>query len=159
MVNVKVSRVLHGDPERIWDLINAVDRFKEWMPGVIEAKIKGRRKKGVGRQQILTTETKLGKGKSLLQVVAWEPPKKVTWQHLSDIIDGKEFTPAREIKTTLSITNIDGKVTLRMVGSWIPNGISGKLMNRMMKHTVSTTFDQALDNLEKLIARNGAAHA
>ncbi len=156
MVNVKVSRVIDGDPKQIWDLINKVERFPEWMPGITEARVttKSKNKKtGLGRQQLLKTDMTLGKGETLQQVIAWEPPNKVTWQHLKDVIDGKEFTHADEIKTTLSITNNDGEITFRMIGSWKPVGISGRLMKRMMKQTVTKNFEQALKNLEKIIKK------
>lgn len=154
MVNVKTSRVIKGDPERLWELINDVERFPEWMPGVTEAHVKPatrRKKTGLGRQQVVKTDMDLlGHGESLQEVIAWEPPHKVTWQHLKDVIDGEQVDYAREIRTTLTITNVDGEVTFRMIGSWEPNGISGRLMNRMMKRMVSRNFEKALDNLERL---------
>ena len=45
MVNVKVSRVINGDPKKIWDLINQVERFPEWMPGITEARVTSETKK------------------------------------------------------------------------------------------------------------------
>lgn len=156
MVNVKVSRVINGDPQKIWDLINQVERFPEWIPGVTEARITSKpnnKKTGLGRQQLLKTDINLGKGETLQQVIAWEPPNKITWQHLKDVIGGKEVTHAKEIKTTLTISNNQGEVTFRMVGSWEPAGISGRLMKRMMKRTVGKNFEQALKNLEKIIKK------
>lgn len=88
------------------------------------------------------------------EVIVWDPPNRITWQHLQDKVDGKEFKHAKEIKTTLSITNSNGEVTFRMVGSWAPVGISGKLMTRMMKRTVAKKFDEALQNLEKLLKKD-----
>ena len=155
MVNVKKSRVIKGDAQKIWDLINQVERFPEWMPGVIDAKVTNSQTQGecgIGRRQILKTDTKLGKGETLQEVIVWNPPEKITWQHLKDVINGNEFDYAKGIKTTLSITNHDGKVTFRMVGSWEPVGIAGRLMNRVLKKTVARNFDQALRNLEKIIA-------
>ncbi len=151
MVNVKVSRIIKGESEKIWDFINQVERFPDWMPGVVAAKTKGPIKSGIGRQQILKTSTELGDGETLQEVVVWEPPTKITWQHLHDVMNGKNFSQAKEIKTTLSITNINGHVTFRMIGSWQPDGISGKLLNRIMKRTVTKNFEQALLNLEQLL--------
>ncbi|MFQ5652903.1 MAG: type II toxin-antitoxin system RatA family toxin [bacterium] len=158
MVNVKTSRVIKAEPEIIWKLINEVERFPEWMPGVVEARVKCKPKKknsGLGRQQILKTDMVLGKGESLQEVIAWEPPNKITWQHLRDVIDGNEFDYAKEIRTTLTITNVGGEVTFRMIGSWEPVGISGRLMNRTMKRMVTKNFEQALENLEKIIRQEG----
>ena len=152
MFNVKVSRIIECDPEKVWELINQVERFPEWMPGVVDARLKSQsRKKGVGRKQIIITHTDLGKAESLQEVIAWEPPHRITWQHLRDKLDGKEFTHAKEIRTTLSITNIDGEITLRMVGSWLPVGVSRRLMNRVMKRTMTRNFEKALENLQGLL--------
>ncbi len=159
MLNVKVSRVINGDPKKIWDLVNQVERFPEWMPGITEARVTTKpknKKTGLGRQQLLKTDINLGKGETLQQVIAWEPPNKITWQHLKDVIDGKEFNHAKEIKTTLSITNSEGEITFRMVGSWQPVGVSGQLLSRMMKRTVTKNFKQALKNLEKIIKKEHA---
>lgn len=159
MVNVKVSRMINGDPEKIWDFINQVERFPEWMPGITEARVTAKpknKKTGLGRQQLLKTDINLGKGETLQQVIAWEPPNKITWQHLKDVIDGKEFTHADEIKTTLSITNCEGEITFRMIGSWQPVGISGRLMKRRLKQTMTKNFNQALKNLEKIIKKEHA---
>jgi len=156
MVNVKRSRVIRGDPQKIWELISRVERYPEWMPGVIEAQLEGQPKSaktGLGRRQILRTDMEIGQAETLQEVIAWEPPNKITWQHLRDVIDGKEVKYAREIKTTLSVTINNGEVTFRMVGSWQPVGISGQLMNRLMKRMVTRNFEKALDNLEKLITR------
>ncbi len=156
MVNVKRSRVIKGDPQKIWELISRVERYPEWMPGVIEAQVKAQPKSaktGLGRRQLIRTDMEIGQAETLQEVIAWEPPNKITWQHLRDVIDGKEVKYAREIKTTLSVTNNNGEVTFRMVGSWQPVGISGQLMNRLMKRMVTRNFEKALDNLEKLITR------
>jgi len=155
MVNVKTSRTIKGDPEKIWEIINQVERFPEWMPDVIEAKVitnSKDKKSQIGRQQVLKTEMPVGTAESLQEVISWEPPYRVTWEHVKDVVDGKEFKHAREIRTTLSVTNHNGKVTFRMVGSWVPVGVSGKLMTRMMKRAVSKNFEQALKNLETLVA-------
>lgn len=154
MVNIKRSRVIQGDPEKLWQLINDVERYPEWLPGVVEAWVVKLPKNGeshIGRQQLLKSKTDFGLAETLQEVIAWDPPNKVTWQHLRDTLEGKEFTHAREIKTTLSVTNNGGEITFRLVGSWRPVGISGKLMNRMMKRTVAQNFEQALDNLQKLM--------
>jgi uncharacterized protein YndB with AHSA1/START domain len=156
MVNVKRSRVIKGDPQKIWELISRVERYPEWMPGVIAAQVEAQPKNaktGLGRRQLLRTDMEIGEAETLQEVIAWEPPNKITWQHLRDVIDGKEVKYAREIKTTLSVTNNNGEVTFRMVGSWQPVGISGQLMNRLMKRMVARNFEKALDNLEKLITR------
>lgn len=156
MVNVKRKRVIKGDPKRIWELINQVERYPEWMPGVVEANVTSEprtKKSHLGRKQLLKTNMKFGKGKSLQEVIAWDPPNKITWQHLKDVVDGKEFSQAKEIKTTLSITNNNGEITLRMIGSWQPVGISEKLMQRTMTRTVGKSFELALKNLEKLIKK------
>lgn len=155
MVNIKKSRTIKGDPEAIWEFINQVERFPEWMPDVIEAKVianSQNKKSEIGRQQVLKTEMSVGTAESVQRVIAWEPPHRITWEHVKDVVDGKEFKHAKEIRTTLSVTNQNGKVTFRMVGSWVPVGISGKLMTRMMKRTVSKNFEQALKNLENLVA-------
>jgi hypothetical protein len=131
-----------------------VERYHEWLPRVVEARVMARPNDGVtelGRQQLLKSETDLGRAVTIQEVVAWDPPNKITWQHLKDTLGGKEFTHAREIKTTMSITNNDGEVTFRLVGSWKPAGISGKLMNRVMKRSVAKNFEKALDNLQLLI--------
>ncbi|MFQ5769093.1 MAG: SRPBCC family protein [bacterium] len=138
----------------MWQVINQVERYPEWLPGVVEAHVTSKpqnNKTGLGRKQLLKTDMNFGKGETLQEVIAWEPPFKITWQHLKDVIADKEFTHAKEIKTTLSITNNHGEITFRLVGSWKPLGISGKLMNRMMKRVVARNFEKALDNLQKLI--------
>ncbi|MFQ5825272.1 MAG: type II toxin-antitoxin system RatA family toxin [bacterium] len=157
MVYVKKSRVIKAEARRIWNLINKVERYPEWMPGVIEARVTFKPKdknSGLGRKQLLKTEMKLGKGETLQEVIAWEPPYKITWQHLKDVIDGKEVTHAKEIKTTISITYSKGEVTFRMIGSWEPLGNSGQSMNRIMKRMMSKNFEEALENLEKLLKKN-----
>lgn len=155
MVNVKKSRKINGDPQKIWALISQVERYPEWMPGIVDARVVAETQNGdgaVGRQQILTTNTELGRGETLQEVVSWDPPHKITWQHLRDVINGKEMNHAREIKTTLSITCENGEVTFRMIGSWIPRGVSGRLANRLMKRMVERNFEGALNNLEKLVS-------
>ncbi len=131
MVNIKKSRVIKGDPKKIWELINQVERYPEWLPGVIEARVTTRPNDGrtdLGRQQMLKSETALGRVETLQEVIVWDPPNKITWQHLKDTLGGKELMHASEIKTTMSITNTDGKITFRLIGSWKPVGFSGKLM-------------------------------
>ncbi len=155
MVYIKKSRKIVGDPEKIWNLISQVKHYPHWMPGVVAAEVQFEprgRNTALGRKQLLKTDIDVGQGETLQEVIAWEPPHKITWQHLKDVINGKEVNYAKEIKTTLSVTNEDGEITFRMIGSWEPIGISGNLMNRLMKRMVSKNFEKALDNLEKLIS-------
>lgn len=155
MVYIKKSRKLTGDPKKIWDLISQVKHYPKWMPGVVAAQVEFEPRDhstALGRKQLLKTDIELGQGETLQEVIAWEPPHKITWQHLRDVINGKEMNYAKEIKTTLSVTNENGEVTFRMIGSWEPVGISGNLMNRFMKRMVSKNFEKALDNLEKLVS-------
>ena len=77
---------------------------------------------------------------------------------MKDTLGGKEFTHASEIKTNMSITNTDGEITFRLIGSWKPIGISGKLMNRLMKRTVAKNFDKALLNLQELLDQDSGAN-
>jgi len=153
MVNIKVSRILKIDPQKIWALINRVERFPEWLPGVVSAQMADQKNKqsGFGREQLLKTRTEFGVVESLQKVIVWDPPNKITWEHLRDVVNGQKFTYAREIKTTFSITNMDGEITLRIVGSWIPSGISGRLMNRVMEKAVTKQFSKALENLENIL--------
>lgn len=156
MVYVKKSRVIKGDAQKIWNLINQVERYPEWMPGVVEARVTAEAKDkstGLGRQHVLKTEMKLGKGETLQEVIVWEPPHKITWEHVKDVIDGKEVTHAKEIKTTISITYSKGEITFRMIGSWEPIRNSDQSMNRIMKRLMSKNFDQAIRNLEKLVKK------
>ena len=153
MVYIKKSRKIKADPEKIWDLISQVKYYPEWMPGVVAAEVQfepGGRHTALGRKQLIKTDIEVGQGETLQEVIAWEPPHKITWQHLQDIINGKEVNYAKEIKTTLSVTNHDGEITFRMIGSWEPVGISGQLLNRMMKRMVAKNFEKALENLERL---------
>lgn len=160
MVNIKKTRVLKGDPKEIWQLISQVERYPEWLPDVVEARVTTRPNDGrteLGRQQMLKSDTALGKVETLQEVIVWDPPNKITWQHLKDTLGGIEFTHASEIKTTMSITNTGGEITFRLIGSWEPVGISGKLMNRVMKRTVAKNFDKALLNLQELLDRDSGA--
>ncbi len=153
MVNVKSSRVIDADPERIWNFIMQVERFPEWMPGVVSAKVENsssRTASALGQRHTLKTKTGLGTGETTQEIISWEPPNKITWYHVRDVINGKEVKYSKEIRTTLSISNVDGRVTFRMVGSWQPAGISGRLMKRLLQRTVRKNFRQALANLEKL---------
>lgn len=160
MVYVKKSRRVIGDPVRIWHLINQVERYPEWMPGVVEARITSEprnRKTGLGRKQLLVTDLNVGRGEILQEVIAWEPPHKITWQHLKDVIDGKEVDHAKEIKTTLSMSYHGGKITFRMIGSWVPADGSGAGIKRMMQRTMARNFEQALDNLQLLIEKEAVS--
>lgn len=153
MVYVKRSRAVSGDPKRIWEFINEVERYPEWMPGVVEARVIAGSGGGLGRRQLLKTDMKMGKGEILQEVIAWDPPHRVTWQHVRDVVNGREVEHAREIKTTLSITNEDGRVTFRMIGSWEPLADSEV---RMTRSTVARNFERALRNLARLIETDSA---
>ncbi len=151
MINVKRKRKIEGDPKKIWELINQVERYPEWMPGVVEAEVTSEANvNGLGRQQLLKTHTQFGEGEILQEVIAWDPPHKITWQHVKDVLDGKEVKHSEEIRTTLSITYEESEMTFRMVGSWKPVGLSEQ---RLMKRTVGKNFELALDNLDKLIRK------
>ena len=157
MINIKKSRAIQASPEKIWQFINQVERFPEWMPGILTSEViteSANPNSRVGRQQKLKLKLEIGEGESIQEVIAWEPPNRITWQHVSDVVDGKKIDYASEIKTTMSITNDNGKVSFRMVGSWQPVGISGKLMSRIMKRSVEKNFEKALDNLQKLLENN-----
>jgi carbon monoxide dehydrogenase subunit G len=154
VINIKKSRIIEASPEAIWQFINQVERYPEWMPGVIasevvtEPAVEGSQ---VGRKQKLKIRLDIGEGESTQEVISWEPPTRITWQHINDVVGGKKIDYAREIKTTMSITNENGKVSFRMVGSWLPSGISGKLMSRIMKRSVEKNFEKAFDNLQKIL--------
>ena len=82
MVNIKKTRVIKGDPKKIWELISQVECYPEWLPDVLEARVTTRPNDGMtelGRQQVLKSDTALGKVETLQQVIVWEHDSAGCW--------------------------------------------------------------------------------
>ena len=107
MITVTMGRLVRGSPERIWEVIDDVERMSEWFAfadgaELLEGVGLGRRQRTHGRWS--------GKAAEVDQeVTLYEPTRAIGWRHLEERLDGRPAPKfAEEVEFTVRLAEEPG---------------------------------------------------
>ena len=150
MITVTMDRLVRGSPERIWEVIDDVERMSEWFAFADRAELlEGA---GLGRRQ-RTHGRWSGKAAEVDQeVMLYEPARAIGWRHLEERLDGRPAPKfAEEVEFAVRLTEEPGGTRVTMESRQRPAGfLKGVLIRLVGLWQIRGHMKRSLDRLESL---------
>lgn len=80
-MNLHVERVLRAAPDRVWEVLSDWERQAEWMPDVAWMRVEGTVRTVGARILARTRVLGVPATTDVLEVTAWEPPRRLRVEH------------------------------------------------------------------------------
>ena len=80
-MNLHVERVLRAAPEAVWAVLSDWERQADWMPDVAWMRVEGPARGDGARLLVRTRVLGIPATTDVLEVVAWEPPRRLRVAH------------------------------------------------------------------------------
>jgi carbon monoxide dehydrogenase subunit G len=120
-----------ASPQRVWDLLTDWERQASWMPDVAWMRPLGPKRELGARFQVKTKVFGVPLATDLVEVTAWEPPRRLAIRHEGVVVGTGEWNlvsvqlePAREATSFTWIESFHmrlpliGGLTLRLYSPW-----------------------------------------
>ncbi len=134
-LNVEIART----PEDVFELLSDIERLPEWQTSAIEAHVDGPLGEG---SRVIEKRRLLGREVDTeLEVVAYEPPTRLTLRSLGGPVD---FTVDHELAVQ------GGGTQLRFVAEAQPGGLL-RLTEPVLARTAEQEFRRDFDRLKELL--------
>ena len=134
-LTVEISR----PPEAVFELLSDIDRLSEWQASAVEAHTEGPLAEG---SRVREKRRLLGREVDTeLEVVAYEPPKRLTLRSLGGPVD---------FRVDHELTERGGGTVLRFVAEAQPGGLL-RLTEPLLARTAKQEFRQDFDRLKELL--------
>ncbi|HZP58517.1 MAG TPA: SRPBCC family protein [Dehalococcoidia bacterium] len=150
MARVEVIRHIRAPREAVWDVIADLERQAEWMVDVRALRITSAEKRGRGAVlEVTSTLFGLPVLHDVMEVTAWEPPRRVDVLHRGQFHGTGSFLlePA-EGGTTLFVWIEDVQPPLGRLGE--------ALFARLVRPHLERLFGRSLDNVRRLAEARAA---
>ena len=150
MVEVVCERRIEAAPERLWPLVDEVERLPEWF----EMAERGERLEGdrVGRRQRLHGHW--GKRRSEVDqvVVEHEPARRLTWRHEAERLNGKPAPRfAADTRFTIELIPDGGATRVRLHSRQRPAGpLRGLVIRLFGRREVARALERSLSRLSEV---------
>jgi carbon monoxide dehydrogenase subunit G len=134
-LTVEISR----PPEAVFELLSDIERLSEWQTSAVEAHTEGPLAEG---SRVREKRRLLGREVDTeLEVVAYEPPKRLTLRSLGGPVD---------FRVDHELTERGGGTVLRFVAEAQPGGLL-RLTEPVLARTAKQEFRQDFDRLKELL--------
>ncbi|MSO59198.1 MAG: hypothetical protein EXQ63_02610 [Ilumatobacteraceae bacterium] len=92
MSRITVSIDISTTPEKLWDILEPIERHIDWMADAVAIRFIGEKTRGVGTQ--FFCDTKVGPIKLVdqMNITSWDPGKRMGVQHIGIVTGTGEFT-------------------------------------------------------------------
>jgi uncharacterized protein YndB with AHSA1/START domain len=154
---IEVTRERHVDSpvERVWELVDDVDRLPDWFAYADAAElVEG---SGVGRRQRIRGRWG-NKSSEVDQVVTvHHPPRLLEWEHVQERLDGVPAPLfARSTRVEITLEPDATGTTVRLRSRQVPAGpLRGLVMRALGRREVAKHMDRSLVELERALAGPG----
>ncbi|MSQ24858.1 MAG: hypothetical protein EXR49_01040 [Dehalococcoidia bacterium] len=144
---MKVSRhrTIPALPETVWRIVSVAERMPKWYSGVETASHVGGPVEGVGRRQSAVRDLRWHRVDMLLEVVAWEPRRRLDLRHVEERIQGRLVTGVRNFVTSVTIApqgeaasvTVEYRWRARFGIPWLQSLlVGGRVMGRELDETL-----------------------
>jgi uncharacterized protein YndB with AHSA1/START domain len=141
MIRIELTLAIERPPEDVFELLSDIERLPEWQSTAVEAHTDGPLREG---SRVSEKRRLLGREvDSELEVVAYEPPRRLTLRSLSGPVT---FTVDHEL------VEEGGETQLTFVAEAEP-GLFLKLAEPVLARTAEQEFRKDFDRLKELLQR------
>jgi carbon monoxide dehydrogenase subunit G len=148
MTGILVSTVIDAPPERVWAVVEQIERHTDWMADADAIRFVGEQRRGVGTTMLV--DTKVGPIKLVdhMEVVEWDDGRAIGVRHAGVVSGTGRFT----IEPTGAATRFAWQETLRFpwwLGGRLGEAIGGRIV-------LKAIWRRNLSSLKRLVETGGA---
>lgn len=149
MAKVVARQVISGSQELVWHVLSDFDRMPEWLPGVTSIEHTGGPPKAFGREHVAQME---GGVEAHQRVVAWDNSRRIAWRNVREVQDGRDVGSLQNFRTIIDLRPSAANTEITLTGTWSGGGPLGLIHSLTNRGRIKGEFEQALANLDKLMA-------
>jgi len=155
MIEVMREREIPAAPEDLWPVVSDPARLADWFAFAEGAEvIEG--EPGVGQRRRMHGSWGRKKSEIDQRIVEWEPPRRLTWEHEAEGLDGKPAPRfAAETRFSIELEPAGGRLTrVRLTSRQVPASKPRDLVIRAFgKREVGGKLDASLERLAALVTQ------
>ncbi len=149
MAKVVARQVVPGSQERVWHVLSDFDQTAEWLPGITSIEHTGGPLRASGREHV----AHMADGAQAEQrVVAWDNSRRIAWRTVRETRDGRDVGSFHNVRTTIDLRPSGDRTEVTLTSTWSGGGPLGLIRSFGMRSKVAQDFEQALANLDGLMA-------
>jgi uncharacterized protein YndB with AHSA1/START domain len=155
VIEIVRERTLEAPLDRVWDLIEPVERLPEWFIGTETAELLAGR--GLGRRQRVAGRWGRHRFQIDQTVTQYEPPRRLVWRHDTERLDGQPApTLSRETEFAIDLRDLAPGTLVQLTSRHLPGNlfkwvlvrlIAAPRIARMMEHSLAAIALAAEDSL------------
>jgi uncharacterized protein YndB with AHSA1/START domain len=152
VIEVTRERIVDAPIERVWGLVDDVERLPEWFAFADGAELlEG---SGVGRRQRIRGRWGSKRSEVDQLVTVHEPPRRLGWEHLQERLDGKPAPLfARSTRLEIALEARGDATLVRLRSLQVPAGLlRGLALRALGRAQVAKHLDRSLAGLERALA-------
>jgi uncharacterized protein YndB with AHSA1/START domain len=92
MGNIKVSVELNATPERVWEIVEPVERHVDWMADAVAIRFETEQTRGVGTRFLCDTKVGPIRLTDKMEITEWTPGKAMGVRHVGIVTGTGVFT-------------------------------------------------------------------
>jgi uncharacterized protein YndB with AHSA1/START domain len=152
MIEVVRERRVPAPPERLWPLVDQVERLPEWFTFAERGELlEGA---GVGRRQRIHGRWGSRRSEVDQEITEHAPPRLLGWRHEAERLDGRPAPRfARETRFTIRLEPDGDGSRVRLESRQEPaSALRGIVIRLFGRREVAGHLERSLENLERLAA-------
>lgn len=92
MARIQVSIDINATPERVWEVVEPVERHVDWMADAVAIRFVGQQTRGVGTAFLCDTKVGPLRLTDRMEITEWEPAKVMGVRHVGLVTGTGKFT-------------------------------------------------------------------
>ena len=92
MARIHVSIDINATPERVWEVVEPVERHVDWMADAVAIRFVGQQTRGVGTAFLCDTKVGPLRLTDRMEITEWEPAKVMGVRHVGLVTGTGKFT-------------------------------------------------------------------
>lgn len=92
MSRIEVSIELDAPPDRVWELLEPIDRHVDWMTDAVEIRFAGEQTRGVGTRFVCDTKVGPFELTDRMEITEWVPGRSMGVKHSGVVTGSGVFT-------------------------------------------------------------------
>jgi carbon monoxide dehydrogenase subunit G len=144
-VRVRVEEFLPCPPEEAWAILLAWERQADWMLDADRVEVVGERREGVGvRLSVRTRILGLAAFTEPMEVVGWDPPRRLELRHGGIVAGGGTWSLDRELGGTRFAWVEDVRLRVPLVGE-LAARVYAPILRRLMQRAAAGLRRRVID--------------
>ncbi|HVH66388.1 MAG TPA: SRPBCC family protein [Gemmatimonadales bacterium] len=151
MIEITRVRILNAPLDRVWDLIQPVERLPEWFSGIEAVRLLGGQ--GLGRRQ--RTSGRWGRHRFEIDqtITQYQQGRALGWRHDAERVDGKAAPSlSRQTEFQVQLQAVADGTRVELTSRQVPgNAFKGLLIRLVAVPRIARMMDGSLDKIAAIL--------